>query len=78
MSPDTIGALLPLFVGFPLLIAGLLVTTGHRLRLHAIVNFASMLLAFFFQQIICSIATQHNQLPECALFPNPLSTKGEK
>ena len=43
MSPETIGALLPLFVGLPLLVAGILITTGHRLRLHAIVNIATML-----------------------------------
>src|SRR5690625_417830 len=43
MSPDTIGTLLPLFAGLPLLVAGILITTGHRLRLHAIVNIATML-----------------------------------
>lgn len=43
MSQDTIGALLPLFAGLPLLVAGILIITGHRLRLHAIVNIATML-----------------------------------
>src|SRR5699024_8132324 len=43
MSPETIGALLPLFVGLPILVAGLLITTGQRLRLHAVVNMTTML-----------------------------------
>lgn len=43
MTPTTIGALLPLFSGLPLLVGGLLVTTGQRLRLHAIVNICTML-----------------------------------
>jgi len=43
MSPETIGALLPLFAGLPLLVAGILITTGHRLRLHAVINIATML-----------------------------------
>ena len=43
MTPELIGALLPLFVGLPLLVAGLLVISGPRLRLHAVVNFTTML-----------------------------------
>lgn len=43
MSPETIGALLPLFAGLPLLVAGLLITTGQRLRLHAGINITTML-----------------------------------
>src|SRR5699024_7514425 len=42
MSPETIGALLPLFAGLPLLVAGILITTGHRLRLHAVINIATI------------------------------------
>lgn len=44
MSSETIGTLLPLFAGFPLLVAGILIATGHRLRLHSIVNIATMLI----------------------------------
>ena len=43
MTPELIGALLPLFVGLPLLVAGLLVISGPRLRLHAVVNLTTML-----------------------------------
>lgn len=44
MSPDLVSVLLPIFVGLPLLVAGILITTGHRLRLHATVNIATMLI----------------------------------
>ncbi|OAV59825.1 monovalent cation/H+ antiporter subunit D family protein [Enteractinococcus helveticum] len=43
MNVETIGALLPLFVAVPLVIAGFLITTGHRLRLHATVNIVTVL-----------------------------------
>lgn len=43
MSASTIGILLPMFVGLPLLVAGILICTGHRLRLHAVVTMLTML-----------------------------------
>ena len=44
MSPDIVGAALPLFVGLPLIVAGILVMTGHRLRLHAVISISTMLI----------------------------------
>ena len=43
MSPDTIGMLLPLFVAVPLLAGGFVIVSGHRLRLHAVIAFVTML-----------------------------------
>lgn len=43
MSPDIVGTLLPLFVAVPLLAGGIVIITGHRLRLHAAISFITML-----------------------------------
>lgn len=42
MTGQTIGMLLPLFVGLPLLLGGLLTIVGQRLKLHAVVLFVAL------------------------------------